>query len=131
MEYTRVFNSKLSKELEAHVSRVSQKSNSGSGINRLRRRANSLSTVTGDQKVPAENCLWTFGNGKECPIRGKRERMRLNNPPQQNWSELGQNESKPRDRDRPSVIPEKQHCMLQTFESRLTLENAKVVPGDS
>jgi hypothetical protein len=33
-----------------------------------------------------------FGNGKECPIRSKRERVRLNNPPQQNWSELGQND---------------------------------------
>jgi hypothetical protein len=29
------------------------------------------------------------------------------------------------------MIPEKQHCMPQPFESRLTLENAKVVPGDS
>jgi hypothetical protein len=28
------------------------------------------------------------------------------------------------------VIPEKQHCMPQPFESRLTLENAKVLPGD-
>ena len=56
-----MFNWMLSKELKARVSRVSQKSNSGSDSDRLRRRASSLLTATGDQKVPVEN---SFGNGK-------------------------------------------------------------------